>query len=51
MGTDTLLATSPTSFISLTRGTQFDFMIFETSVATGITVTLGPGFTLSGNRK
>lgn len=51
LGSDTLLATSPTSFVSPTRGTQFDFTIFETSVAMGVTVTLGPGFTISGKRK
>ena len=51
LGTDTLVATAPTSFISPTRGMQFDFTIFETSVATGITVTLGPGFTITGKRK
>jgi CubicO group peptidase (beta-lactamase class C family) len=51
VGTDTLLATSPTSFISPSRGMQFDFTIFETSVATSVTVTLAPGFTISGKRK
>jgi hypothetical protein len=51
LGSDTLLATSPTSFISLTRGMQFDFALFETSVATGVTVTPAPGFTISGKRK
>lgn len=51
LGTDTLVAMSPTSFISLTRGMQFDFTIFETSVATGVTVTLGPGTMISGKRK
>jgi CubicO group peptidase (beta-lactamase class C family) len=48
---DTVLATSPTSFISPARGMQFGFTIFETSVATGVTVTLAPGFTVVGKRK
>jgi hypothetical protein len=48
---DTLLATSPTSFISPARGFQLDFTLFETSVATGVSATLGPGFVVSGKRK
>ncbi len=48
---DTVLAISPTSFISPVRGMQLDFTIFETSVATGVTVTLAPGFTVIGKRK
>jgi CubicO group peptidase (beta-lactamase class C family) len=51
LGADTLVALSPTSFISLARGIQFDFALFETSVATGVMVTPAPGFTLSGKRK
>ncbi len=48
---DTVLAISPTSFISPNRGIQFDFTVFETSVAMGVTVALAPGFTISGKRK
>lgn len=48
---DTLVAVSPTGFVSVRSAVQADFTLFETSVATSVSLSFGSGLVVAGSRR